>query len=399
MKKISILGSTGSIGQNTLDVMTSLNGNFSLFGISCNNNLDLLLTQINKYKPRVAVITNLDKYNLFIKNHGNKLKDTEILFGSDGLEEICSNDDVDIVVASIVGFECLKPVMSAIKTNKTILAANKEILVSAGDVIRDSILKSNALLLPIDSEHNAILQIILSSGLDLKIFHNDYYKSKINKLTITASGGPFLDYKLTDLQKVTPKEAVMHPTWKMGEKISVDSSTMMNKGLEIIEAKLLFNLDLSNIDAVIHRQSQVHALVDFFDGTTIAHFSQPDMRIPISYALTFPDRLYTGSSGSFDFSNLTFEAIPINKFPCYQIARDVAEVGKNSGLILNAANEISVEYFLKGMIKFTDISNIINSVLDQNELCSHTNIKSIIDNDISVRKLTKEIISKKYGIN
>ena len=399
MKKISILGSTGSIGQNTLDVMTSLNDNFSLFGVSCNNNLDLLLKQINKYKPRVAVITNLDKYNLFIKNHGNKLKDTEILFGSDGLEEICSNDDVDIVVASIVGFECLKPVMSAIKTNKTILAANKEILVSAGDVIRDSILKSNALLLPIDSEHNAILQIILSSGLDLKIFHNDYYKSKINKLTITASGGPFLDYKLTDLQKVTPKEAVMHPTWKMGDKISIDSSTMMNKGLEIIEAKLLFNLDLSNINAVIHRQSQVHALVDFFDGTTIAHFSQPDMRIPISYALTFPDRLYTATSKSFDFCNLTFEDVPISKFPCYQIARDVAAIGKNSGLILNAANEISVEYFLKGMIKFTDISNIINDVLDRSELCSHTEVESIIDNDILVRNLTKEIIKKKHGNN
>ena len=181
--------------------------------------------------------------------------------------------------------------------------------------------KSSATILPIDSEHNALLQVILCSGLEYKVNEKDYYKSKINKLTLTASGGPFIDFDISNFSQIKSKDAIKHPTWSMGKKISVDSSTMMNKGLEIIEAKILFNLDLSNINAIIHRQSKVHALVEFFDGTTIAHMSEPDMKIPISYALTFPTRLYKTPSNSMILENLTFEDIPISKFPCYELAR------------------------------------------------------------------------------
>ena len=195
------------------------------------------------------------------------------------------------------------------------------------------------------------------------------------------------------------KDAIKHPTWDMGKKISVDSSTMMNKGLEIIEAKILFNLDLSNINAIIHRQSKVHALVEFFDGTTIAHMSEPDMKIPISYALTFPARLYKSTSNSIKLDNLTFEDIPIPKFPCYKLAREAAEIGKNSGLILNAANEISVEYFLNDQIMYTDIPKIIEEVLRVSDITSHDNIESILENDNEIRDVTRNIIKKRYGIN
>ena len=257
--------------------------------------------------------------------------------------------------------------------------------------------KSKAKLLPIDSEHNALLQVIISSGLEYKINDSDYYKSKIRNLTITASGGPFIDLDITDFKKIKSSDAIKHPTWDMGKKISVDSSTMMNKGLEIIEAKVLFNLDVKNINAIVHRQSKIHALVEFYDGTTIAHLSQPDMKIPISYALTYPERIYNSNGNAFEYEDLTFDIIPYDKFPCYKIARIVAETGKNTGLILNAANEISVEYFLNDKIRFVDIPDIIQNVLDNADIKSHDNIESILDNDMEIRVITENIIKDKYG--
>ena len=257
--------------------------------------------------------------------------------------------------------------------------------------------KSKAKLLPIDSEHNALLQVIISSGLEYKINDSDYYKSKIRNLTITASGGPFIDLDITDFKKIKSSDAIKHPTWDMGKKISVDSSTMMNKGLEIIEAKVLFNLDVKNINAIVHRQSKIHALVEFYDGTTIAHLSQPDMKIPISYALTYPERIYKSNGNVFEYEDLTFDIIPHDKFPCYKIARFVAETGKNTGLILNAANEISVEYFLNDKIRFVDIPDIIQNVLDNADIKSHDNIESILDNDMEIRVITENIIKDKYG--
>ena len=307
------------------------------------------------------------------------------------------DDDVNIVVAAIVGFQCLKPVVDAIYANKTVIIANKEILVSAGEMIMSILRKSDATLLPVDSEHNALLQVILSSGLQYKVNDEEYYESNINNLTITASGGPFIDLDVSEFKNIKSKHAIKHPTWDMGEKISVDSSTMMNKGLEIIEAKLLFNLNLEKINAIIHRQSKVHAFVEFYDGTIIAHMSDPDMKIPISYALTFPNRVYKSASTKFVYSDLTFEDIPISKFPCYKLARSVAETGKNSGLILNAANEISVEYFLDDKIMYIDIPNIIEEVLNKSEISSKNDIGSVLENDKEVRIITKKLLKEKYG--
>ena len=397
LKTVSILGSTGSVGKNTLEVISSLSDRFHVYAISCNQNTSLLHEQIIKYKPRVAVITNQEKYNEFLNEYGSEINLTRILFGDEGLNEISSHDDVDIVVAAIVGFECLRPTVDAINTNKTVIIANKEILVAAGEMLISILSKSDAKLLPVDSEHNALLQVLLSSGLEYKINNREYYESNINHLTITASGGPFIDLDISEFKNIKSKDAIKHPTWDMGEKISVDSSTMMNKGLEIIEAKLLFNLNLDKINAIIHRQSTIHALIEFFDGTVIAHMSNPDMKIPISYALTFPHRVYKSVSSKFIYNNLTFEDIPISKFPCYKIARSVAETGKNSGLILNAANEISVEYFLNDKITYIDIPNIIEEVLNRVVITSKNDIESILENDKEVRMITKKLIKEKYG--
>ena len=397
MNFVSILGSTGSVGINSLSVISTLSKRYKIYGLSCHKNISLLQKQIIAYKPKKVVITDKKAYDKFIIKFGRKYYGTNIIYGEEGLDEISSNKKVSTVIIAIVGFSCIKPVISAIDQNKVILIANKEILVSAGELIISSLNKSDAVLLPIDSEHNALLQVILSSGIEYKINDKKYYKSRIKNLILTASGGPFYDYKIKDLKSVTPKDATKHPTWVMGRKISVDSATMMNKGLEIIEAKVLFNLELDRIKAIVHRQSKVHALVEFFDGTIIAHMSSPDMKIPISYALTYPDRIYEYNDSNFDYTNLSFENLSSNKFPCYRLARNVAKIGKNSGLILNAANEISVEYFLKRKILYTDIPKIIEDALEGSELASHTDISDILENDLEIRNFTRKIIKTKYS--
>ena len=397
MKMISILGATGSIGTSSLNVISSLGDGYKVFGLSCHKNITLLQDQIHQFNPEYAIITDQSSYNMFLKEHGTNLGDTKILFGDEGLSIITSNKNVDTVIAAITGFSCIHPVITAINHNKTILIANKEILVSAGNMIISQLRNSKAVMLPIDSEHNALLQIILSSGLEYKINDADYYKAKIKNIIITASGGPFIDYNLNDLKRVNANDAIQHPTWNMGKKISVDSSTMMNKGLEIIEAKTLFNLDINNIKAIIHRQSKIHAFVEFFDGTVISHMSNPDMRIPISYAITYPERMYSDNKGDFSYENFSFEEVNYDKFPCYRLARKVAEMGKNTGLILNAANEISVEYFLKDKISFLDIPNIIEDILDSSDVVDHDTLDSIIENDREIRELTRNYIKTRYS--
>ena len=396
MRMITILGSTGSIGQSSLNVISQLHDDLSIFGISCHKNTLLLHKQIKQYHPKFAVITNRTSYNTFIKEYGEKIDDTEIIFGDDGLNMIISDSKVTSVIVAIVGFACINPVIEAIKNNKIILIANKEILVSAGNSIISLLKKTKAKLIPVDSEHNALLQIILSSGLDYKINDQDYYQQNIKKLTITASGGPFIDLDVKDFKNITVHDAVKHPTWNMGKKISIDSATMMNKGLEIIEAKILFNIDISKIQAIIHRESKIHALVEFFDGSIISHMSNPNMMIPISYALTFPKRTFLSSIQDFDYTSFSFEEVPLDKFPCYKLARYAAETGKNSGLILNAANEISVEYFLENKISFLDIPNIIEYILETSEITNHKDFESLINNDNEIRISTIKYIKHKY---
>ena len=396
MKIISILGSTGSIGISSLNVISTLKGNYKIFGLSCNKNISLLYKQIKKYNPNYAVITDQSSYKAFIESHGIDIGNTKILYGDEGLDVISSDNDVTTVIAAIVGFSCIHSVIRAIDSDKTILIANKEILVSAGDMIISHLRESEATILPIDSEHNALLQVILSSGLEYKINDDNYYNTKIKNLIITASGGPFINHEQEDLKNVTSIEAIQHPTWNMGKKISVDSSTMMNKGLEIIEAKLLFNINIDNIKALIHRQSKVHAFIEFFDGTIISHMSNPDMKIPISYAITYPERIYNSMSNDFLYDNFSFETVPHNKFPCYWLARNVAEIGQNTGLILNAANEISVEYFLEDKISYLDIPNVIEDILETSKIVEHDNIDTIVENDLEIRKLTRDLIKTKY---
>jgi 1-deoxy-D-xylulose-5-phosphate reductoisomerase len=396
MKMITILGSTGSIGQSSLNVISQLPNELSIFGISCHKNTLLFYKQIKKYHPKIAVITDRITYNNFTKEYGKKVDSTRILFGDDGLSAIISDSKVTTVIAAVVGFSCINPVIEAIKNNKIILIANKEILVSAGNAIISLLKKTNAKLIPIDSEHNALLQIILSSGLEYRINDQDYYQEHIKKLTITASGGPFIDLDMKNFKNITVHDAVNHPTWKMGKKISIDSATMMNKGLEIIEAKILFNINISNIQAIIHRESKIHALVEFFDGSIISHMSNPNMMIPISYALTFPRRTLLDNIQDFDYTSFSFEEVPLEKFPCYKLARYVAETAKNSGLILNAANEISVEYFIENKISFLDIPNIIENILEISEFANHDDFDSLIDNDNEIRISTKNYIKHKY---
>ncbi len=393
---ISILGSTGSIGMSSLNVISALDEKYKIFGLSCHKNTSMLYQQIKKHNPKYAVITNEKSYKDFIKSQGTTIGGTKLLFGNEGLEVISSDDTVTTIIAAIVGFSCIHPVIKAIDNNKIVLIANKEILVSAGDIIISHLKKSKATILPIDSEHNALLQVILSSGLEYKINDDSYYKTKIKKLIITASGGPFINHEFEELKKVTSVEAIQHPTWNMGKKISVDSSTMMNKGLEIIEAKILFNINIENISALIHRQSKVHAFIEFFDGTIISHMSYPDMNIPISYAITYPERIYNYTSNDFFYDTFSFEEVSRDKFPCYWLARNVAEIGQNSGLILNAANEISVEYFLEDKISYLDIPNVIEDILETSKIAKHSNLETIIENDQEIRKLTEDLIKTKY---
>jgi 1-deoxy-D-xylulose-5-phosphate reductoisomerase len=393
---ITILGSTGSIGQSSLKVISQLSDELSVYGISCHKNTLLFYQQINQYHPKFAVITDITSYNNFVEEYGKKVNDTEIIYGDEGLNLIVSDTNVTSVIAAIVGFNCINPVIEAIKNHKIILIANKEILVSAGNTIISLLKKTRAKLIPIDSEHNALLQIILSSGLDYKVNDRDYYQQNIKKLTITASGGPFIDLDVKDFKDITVHDAINHPTWSMGKKISIDSATMMNKGLEVIEAKILFNIDITKIQAIIHRESKIHALVEFFDGSIISHMSNPNMMIPISYALSFPRRTSLNNIQDFDYTSFSFEEVPLDKFPCYRLARYAAETAKNSGLILNAANEISVEYFLENKISFLDIPNIIEYILETSEIANHNDFESLIDNDNEIRISTKNYIKHKY---
>ena len=397
MKIITILGSTGSIGVSSLNVISNLGENYKIFGLSCHKNFALLYEQIKKYKPKYAVITDQSSYKKFTELNGSMIDDTKILYGQDGLEMISSEKVVKTVIAAIVGFSCIHPVIKAIQNDKTILIANKEILVSAGDMIISYLKSSKATILPIDSEHNALLQVILASGLEYNINDESYYRSSIKNLIITASGGPFIDREHEELEKVTSIEATKHPTWNMGKKISIDSSTMMNKGLEIIEAKILFNINIDNIKALIHRQSKIHAFVEFFDGTIISHMSNPDMKIPISYAITYPERVFHHSDNDFCYDNFSFESVPHDKFRCYWLARNVAQIGQNSGLILNAANEISVEYFMNDKISYLDIPNVIEDILESSKVVSHDNLETIIENNLEIRMLTRDLIKTKYS--
>ena len=395
---ITILGSTGTIGKNTLSVLESLGRKGEVFALSANKNFKLLFLQIKLFKPKYVVIS--DKINaLKLKElcKSNNIS-TKILHGAKNLSYISSHKSCKCLLSAIVGAAALQPTYDAVKSGKKVLLANKESLIMSGKLLVTAEKKSGAILIPVDSEHNAVLQILSTFGISYDNESRKNISKKVKMITLTASGGPFLNYTTKKLSKVTPKEAINHPTWKMGKKISVDSASMMNKGLEVIEAAILFELHPKQINILIHPQSIVHALVKFNDGSLISHMSAHDMRIAISYALSWPDRydIDVNCSKKIHLEQLTFQSIKPKQFRCLDLCLKALNIGDNAPAILNAANEIAVEKFLENKIKFTDIPVIIDKALKSIPIKKCSTIKSIIGCDQYTRDYTTNYINKKW---
>jgi 1-deoxy-D-xylulose-5-phosphate reductoisomerase len=386
MKIISILGSTGSIGKSTLSVIKLHPEKFKVFALAGFNNVDLLLEQTIKFKPNFIVTKDLkSKRQLMDKLKETKL-DTVVLYGNDGYSFIASHEEVTTVVAAITGSAGLISTIDAAKSGKQILLANKESMVMAGDLINEICSANNSTLIPIDSEHNAIFQVF-SDNSDTK---------EIKKVILTASGGPFRDHSLENLKEVTVEEALNHPNWKMGKKISIDSATMMNKGLEVIEASHLFRLNVEKIEVVMHPQSIIHSFVEFVDGSSLSQLGNPDMRVPIAYALGYPNRITSGVDGvSLDkLPSLEFFKPDLKKYRCLDLSYQCLVMGVAQCITLNASNEIAVEAFLLGKINFTQIPELIEKTLFKAEATKVNSVEHILEIDNLARIKSKEILNK-----
>ena len=379
LKKISIIGSTGSIGTQTLEVCDNLQ-NVQIMGLSANNNINLAEKQIRKYRPKLFAMVNEDA--------AKSLKiavsdtDTKVISGTDCMSEISTMPEIDTVVTSVVGIAGLVPTMNAIKQGVDIALANKETLVTAGSIVMDEAQKNNVSILPVDSEHSAIFQSI-----------GNHSPSEINRLIITASGGSFYGRKKDELENVTVKEALNHPNWSMGQKITIDSATLMNKGLEVIEAHWLFGMDYDSIDVVVHRESIIHSLVEFKDMSVIAQLGLPDMKLPIHYALCYPNRVQTDVKqlNLWDVGKLTFDKPDYDTFRCLELAIKAGRQGGTMPTVLNGANEVAVELFLKGKIKFNDIARIVENAMSHHKNVLNPTLDDIIYTDRCVRE---EVYSK-----
>jgi 1-deoxy-D-xylulose-5-phosphate reductoisomerase len=372
-KKVFILGSTGSIGVSTLDVIRLHKDNFDVVGLTANKNIDLLLKQVQEFNPKYVVV----KEKLFADRIKDNLPSGIILLnGESGLINATRDAEYDILLSALVGFAGLQPTIEGIKRGKRIALANKETLVVAGEIITQLAKQYNSELLPVDSEHSAIFQCLVGEK-----------GKKIEKLLLTASGGPFFTKSKDELKNVTVAEALNHPNWDMGNKVTIDSATMMNKGLEMIEAHWFFNLPASKIDVTIHPQSIVHSMVEFVDGSIKAQLSNPDMRLPIQYALTYPDRMPNSFTNTrlTEIDSLTFHKPDFTKFECLKLAFDVLETGGTAPAILNAANEIAVERFLKNEISFTSIPDVIKEALENIEIKASPDLETIIKYDSLTR--------------
>ena len=392
---ITILGSTGTIGVNALSVISKIKKSYPIFALTANKNIKLLVSQIKEHRPTYAVIGDqLNAINLrkLCKTYNIK---TKILFGKSGLLYVTEHSRVKNVLSAIVGAAALEPTINAIKNSKNILLANKESLIMSGSLMLKLARKSGSIIIPVDSEHNAILQIMSTYGLE---YNNSKLNHKINHVTLTASGGPFLNFTKKQLLKVTPNEAVKHPKWKMGKKISIDSATMMNKGLEIIEASILFNLDPKQIKVLIHPESIVHALVAFTDGSVISHMSKHDMRVAISYAISWPDRhkIDIKELKNIEFESLSFQKVKKNQFKCLDLCIKALKLGHNAPTVLNAANEIAVANFLENKINFVDIPVIIDYALKNMRLIKNSSLKSILACDQRTRNQVSDYIKNKW---
>jgi len=381
-KKIVIMGSTGSIGRQSLAVIEHLGPEYKVLALTAANNYKLLAEQINKFKPEFAAIADeqcLDK----LKDLANS-EITEIDSGQQGIIRAACWPDASMVIMAQSGFSGFESLVKALQAGRVIALANKEALVSGGEILQKMGLLDTSRIYPIDSEHSAIWQCMANSSC-----------KKIKKVILTASGGPFFGMTMDQLRNVTPEEALKHPNWSMGKKISIDSATMMNKGLEVIEAKWLFDLNLEQIEVVIHRQSIVHSMVEYIDGSIIAHLGATDMRIPIQYALTYPERKESAVS---DFSlvgkNLTFSAVDTDNFPSLGLAYRAAEAGGTMTTVLNGANEVAVDGFLKKQIKFTDIADVVKAVLNRHKAFQIETVNDIIKADQWSRKEALTVVGE-----
>ena len=383
MKNLAILGSTGSVGRSTLEVVRRNNDRFQINLLTANKNFELMLQQMHEFQPKFIYLKDPEAQKSFIKGSENLKLKTTLLTSEDELMDSLSSQESEIIVAAMVGVAGLKPVYHAVKNGKHILLANKESYVVAGEMLNKLSKETGSTIFPIDSEHSAIHQCLIGIK----------DKRSVSRIILTGSGGPFLDRDINDFDDITPEEATAHPIWKMGEKISVDSSTMMNKCLEIIEARWLF--DVKNIDVLIHPEGIVHSLVEFTDKSVIAQLSEPDMKIPIAYGLAFPERITSGSN-SIDFeefNKLSFRKPDYEKFPALGLARNCIAEGGSSFTILNAANEECVNAFLKGKIKYLDIFKIISKVLDKSSIKDVKDLNDIFESDTESRERSKELIN------
>jgi 1-deoxy-D-xylulose-5-phosphate reductoisomerase len=378
MKNILLLGATGSIGKSVLSVIEQNDQKLNLFGISFNKNILRGREIIEKFHPSFAHIENLDLYKENISS-----ADCSYLNNLSELEDLINHQDVDIIVCAISGFAGLKATYIAASSGKKILLANKESIVSGGDLIIPLAKENNSEIIPIDSEHNAIFQCL--SG--------EKGVEDVQKISITASGGPFLNTSISDLKNVTVKEALNHPNWKMGNKVSIDSATLVNKCLELIEAKYLFDLDENYFDLVVHPQSIIHSIVTYIDGSSICQMSSPDMRVPIAHALSNENRLPIDFDAlNFTSLNLSFQEFPSDRMKIQNIAREVCNKGSNLGTVFNAANEIAVESFINGEINFNNIYEVIYRTFDGNNVSKELSLDSINNIDMQTRIEAKKVV-------
>lgn len=376
-RKISIIGSTGSIGTQALEVIEKLQDKFEIIALAGGNNVELLKQQVLKFKPKYVSVGRDSNHKDF------QIDGTKTLYGNDGLEEICSNKENDIILVAVSGKVGLKPTLKAIENGIDIALANKETLVMAGDIVIKKAKEFGVNIIPVDSEHCAIHQCIKNI-------------SQVEKLIITASGGPFLHKSVEDMKNATVEQALAHPRWNMGQKITVDSATLMNKGLEIIEAHHLFNMPYDKIDVVVHPQSIVHSAIEYKDGSVIAQIGLPSMHIPIQYAISYPERFEGIKSKSFSFSEiarLDFEKPDYKKFPSLELAYSAGKTGGSATVCLNAANEEAVFAFLQNKIKLFDIYTITEKMMDLHNTIKTPNINEIFEIDNEIRIKTRELIN------
>lgn len=390
---VTILGSTGSVGCNTLNIIRQHPERYKVFALAAKTQIDKILAQCIEFIPQYVVIPDLILGKVLKEQLASHNISTIVLFHNKDIIWICEHQEVDIVMSAIVGSRGLLPTYHAIKANKKVLLANKESLITGGKLIKNALQNSQAQLIPVDSEHSAIFQALPYNNTT----YNKVDISTVNRLILTASGGPFRKLNKEELTNVTSSSAIKHPNWSMGKKISVDSSTLMNKGLEVIEAYWLFGVEIDQIEVIVHPQSIIHSMVEYIDNSIIAQMGSPDMRTPIAYALAFPDRISSGSK-KLDFSTLselTFEAPSYNRFPCLKLAFTALKSGGAATAVLNAANEVAVAAFLANRIKFYDINKVIESSLDKFAGQDFSTIEEVIEIDLKTREYAANLIDIK----